>query len=263
MGMTIVYYTTHSFSGKFIMTELFLIIFCRIFTIFGQIYLLELCGVSPLTFKLKPTHKSFLTGVGSIRGVVSFGLCLLMITPNEQNKNLLVGSTIYIVFLTNILCILISPLFKRREKDLYDKEILQIETGDDKAMKHDIFTFLHPNTEIMESKPKNNQTEEPEEKQSIISRFIEYDDRVIRKKMIPHWPQVKEDNNNISRKIKKALGIWAEQKEKSHTYKENDTIGIDLPGFNKNWKRDENEEELDKSDGKNKKKKIELQDINT
>ena len=93
---------------------------------------------------------------------------------------------------------------------------------------------------------KNNQTEEPEEKQSIISRFIEYDDRVIRKKMIPHWPQVKEDNNNISRKIKKALGIWAEQKEKSHTYKENDTIGIDLPGFNKNWKRDENEEELDK-----------------
>ena len=263
MGMTIVYYTTHSFSGKFIMTELFLIIFCRIFTIFGQIYLLELCGVSPLTFKLKPTHKSFLTGVGSIRGVVSFGLCLLMITPNEQNKNLLVGSTIYIVFLTNILCILISPLFKRREKDLYDKEILQIETGDDKAMKHDIFTFLHPNTEIMESKPKNNQTEEPEEKQSIISRFIEYDDRVIRKKMIPHWPQVKEDNNNISRKIKKALGIWAEQKEKSHTYKENDTIGIDLPGFNKNWKRDENEEELDKSDEKNKRKKIELQEINT
>ena len=263
MGMTIVYYTTHSFSGKFIMTELFLIVFCRIFTIFGQIYLLELCGVSPLTFRLKPTHKSFLTGVGSIRGVVSFGLCLLMITPNENNKNLLVGSTIYIVFLTNILCILISPLFKRREKDLYDKQIMQIETGDDKAMKHDIFTFLHPNTEISEKKPKD--TEEFEEKQSLISRFIDYDDRVIRKKIIPHWPQVKEDNNNISRKIKKELGLWAEQKEKFHTYKENDTIGIDLPGFNNNkdWKndKDENEEELDKSDGKNKRKKIELQDI--
>ena len=76
---------------------------------------------------------------------------------------------------------------------------------------------------------------------------------------------MKEDNNNISRKIKKALGLWAEQKEKSHTYKENDTIGIDLPGFNKDWKndKDENEEELDKSDEKNKRKKIELQDINT
>ena len=140
---------------------------------------------------------------------------------------------------------------------------MQIETGDDKAMKHDIFTFLHPNTEISEEKPKD--TEEFEEKQSLISRFIDYDDRVIRKKIIPHWPQVKEDNNNISRKIKKELGLWAEQKEKFHTYKENDTIGIDLPGFNNNkdWKndKDENEEELDKSDGKNKRKKIELQDI--
>ena len=266
MGMTIVYYTTHSFSGKFIMTELFLIIFCRIFTIFGQIYLLELCGVSPLTFKLKPMHKSILTGVGSIRGVVSFGLCLLMITPNEENKNLLVGSTIYIVFLTNILCILISPLFKRREKELYDKEIMQLETGDDKAMKHDIFTFLHPNTEISEPKAlkMKNIEKEKEKQKSLIYRFIQYDDKVIRPKIIPTWPQAKEDNNNISRKIKKALGLWAEQKEKYHTYKENDTIGIDLPGFsrgNKNEK-DDKEEELDKSEGKNKKKKIELQDIN-
>ena len=80
------------------------------------------------------------------------------------------------------------------------KKIMQIETGDDKAMKHDIFTFLHPNTEISEPKPKNNQSEEDEEKQSLIIRFIEYDDRVIRKKIIPNWPQVKEDNNNISRK---------------------------------------------------------------
>ena len=73
-----------------------------------------------------------------------------------------------------------------------------------------------------------------------------------------------KDNNNISRKIKKALGVWAEQKEKYHIYKENDTIGIDLPGFNRGIKneKDEKEEELDKSDGKNNKKKIELKEIN-
>ena len=58
--------------------------------------------------------------------------------------------------------------------------------------------------------------------------------------------------------------MWAEQKEKFHTYKENDTIGIDLPGFNRGNKneKDDKEEELDKSEGKKKKKKIELQDIN-
>ena len=42
MGMTIVYYTTHSFSGKFIIKYLFLIIFCIILSIYLQIYLFVL-----------------------------------------------------------------------------------------------------------------------------------------------------------------------------------------------------------------------------
>ena len=50
-------------------------------------------------------------------------------------------------------------------------------------------------------------------------------------KIINNWPEVQEDNNNLSRKIKKALGEWAEEKEKNQTYKENDTIRINLPGF--------------------------------
>ena len=283
MGMTIVYYTIHSFSAKFIVTELILILFFRIFTIFGQIYILELCGVSPETFKLKPTHKSLMTGVGSIRGAVSFGLSLLMVTPNEDNKNLLVGSTIYIVFLTNILCILISPLFKKREKELYDKEILQLDASDDKAMKNNIFTFIHPNTEISEPKPKKMKSEEKlrREQNSLINRFIKYDDQVIRPKIIPNWPEVKEDNNNISRKIKKALGVWAEQKEKYHTYKENDTIKFNIPGFKvggSNEQREKEKEETIDQENQNerintnkisnnykkkKKKKIELNDIVT
>ena len=127
-------------------------------------------------------------------------------------------------------------------------------------------TFLHPNTEISEPKAlkMKNIEKEKEKQKSLIYRFIQYDDKVIRPKIIPTWPQAKEDNNNISRKIKKALGLWAEQKEKFHTYKENDTIGIDLPGFNRGNKneKDDKEEELDKSEGKKKKKKIELQDIN-
>ena len=283
MGMTIVYYTINSFSAKFIVTELILILFFRIFTIFGQIYILELCGVSPETFKLKPTHKSLMTGVGSIRGVVSFGLSLLMVTPNEDNKNLLVGSTIYIVFLTNILCILISPLFKKREKELYDKEILQLDASDDKAMKNNIFTFIHPNTEISEPKPKKMKSEEKlrREQNSLINRFIKYDDQVIRPKIIPNWPEVKEDNNNISRKIKKALGVWAEQKEKYHTYKENDTIKFNIPGFKvggSNEQREKEKEETIDQENQNErintnkisnnyknkeKKKIELNDIVT
>ena len=87
------------------------------------------------------------------------------------------------------------------------------------------------------------------EENSWINRFIKYDNEVIRPKIIPKWPEVKEDNNNISRKIKKALGLWAEQKEKYHTYKENDTIQFNLPGFHNEG-------------GSNNKEKEEIQETN-
>ena len=234
MGMTIVYYTTVSFCPKFVLVELILVVLCRIFTIFWQISILELLGVKPETFKLKPTHKSILTNTGSIRGVVSFGLSLLIVTPDEKNKTLLVGSTIYLVFITNIICNLISPVFKRRERDLYEKEFMELDTSDDKVLKHDIFTFIHPNTDIYGPKPKKNKNLEKikEEQNNCINRFIEYDNKVILPKIVLRWPEVKEDNNNLSRKIKKALGIWAEQKSKHNIYKENDTIQFNLPGFN-------------------------------
>ena len=105
--------------------------------------------------------------------------------------------------------------------------------------------------------------------------------KTTRPKIIPRWPEVKEDNNNISRKIKKALGLWAEQKEKSHTYKENDTIQFNLPGFHiggdENDRQKEKEENQDTLEPENDKininsirrnyqndkdkKKIELKDM--
>ena len=232
LGMNIIYYSYHSFSFKFIIIELILIIVCRFFTIFGQIYILNLFGLNPMTFKLKTLHKEILTIIGSIRGVVTFSLSLLMITPNLKNKNLLIGSTIYIVFLTDIIFILFSAFFKRRQKEIYDKKLLG--SGDDKAMKHDIFTFIHPNTEIDLPKPKKMRSNEMiEQKQnSIIFKFINYDDKVILPKIIKKWPEIKEDNNNISRRIKKALGLWADKKEKEQIYKSNDTIQFNMPGFN-------------------------------
>ena len=147
LGMTIVYYTLHMMSVRFIITQLLLVIFCRIFTIFGQIKILEICGVKPKYFKLKKIHKFTLTNIGIIRGVVSYGISLLIVTPNQNHKNLLIGTTIYIVFLTNIICILISPLYKIREKEIYSHELLEKDLSNDRLMKYDIFTFIHPNTE--------------------------------------------------------------------------------------------------------------------
>ena len=233
LGMTIVYYTLHMISVKFIVTELLLIIFCRIFTIFGQIKILEICGIKPKFFKLKNIHKFTLINIGTIRGVVSYGLSLLIDTKNKNNKNLLVGSTIYIVFLTNIICILISTLSKLKQREIYSHELLGQDPSNDRLMKYDIFTFIHPNTDAGMTKPKKVKRADSinDENNSFIYKFIEYDKKNCLPKIIKNWPEIQEDNNNLSRKIKKALGAWAEEKEKNQTYKENDTIKINLPGF--------------------------------
>ena len=233
LGMTIVYYTLHMMSVRFIITQLLLVINCRIFTIYGQIKILEICGIRPKYFKLKNIHKFTLTNIGIIRGVVSYALSLLISTPNQNHKNLLIGTTIYIVFLTNIICIFISPLSKIKEKDFYAQEIIGKDMSDDRLMKYDIFTFIHPNTETGKAKIKNTKRADSiaEENYSLIFKFIEYDKKNCLPKIIDNWPEVQEDNNILSRKIKKALGEWAEDKEKHHFYKENNTRGINLPGF--------------------------------
>ena len=251
LGMTIVFYTLHMMSVRFIITQLLLVIICRIFTIYGQIKILEICGVKPKYFKLKNLHKFTLTNIGIIRGVVSYALSLLINTPNQNHKNLLIGTTIYIVFLTNIICILISPLSNIREKELYSHELLEKDLSNDRLMKYDIFTFIHPNTEIEFIKPKKIKRKENlnDENNSLIFKFIEYDKKNCLPKIIENWPEIKEDNNNISRKIKKALGEWAEDKENNLVYKETDTIGINLPGFknsNNDINKVENENEKNK-----------------
>ena len=105
--------------------------------------------------------------------------------------------------------------------------------SNDRLMKYDIFTFIHPNTETGIIKPKKRKRENSfnEENYSLIFKFIEYDKKNCLPKIIKNWPEVQEDNNNLSRQIKKALGEWAEDKEKNNFYKENNTIGINLPGF--------------------------------
>ena len=234
LGMTIVYYTLHMMSVRFIITQLLLVIICRIFTIYGQIKILEICGVKPKYFKLKNLHKFTLTNIGIIRGVVSYGLSLLIYTPNQNHKNLLIGTTIYIVFLTNIICIFISPLSKIREKEIYSQELLEKDLSNDRLMKYDIFTFIHPNTEIELIKQKKIKNEETlyDKNNSLIFKFIEYDKKNCLPKIIENWPDAQEDNNYLSREIKKALGNWAEDKEKNLNYNKNNTIGINLPGFN-------------------------------
>ena len=60
--------------------------------------------------------------------------------------------------------------------------------------------------------------------------------------MVLNWPEVVENNNNVSKLIKIALGEWAENKEKNNIYKNTDTIGFDMPGvYNQNLRKEKEE----------------------
>ena len=235
LGMTILYFTYHSFSLNFVIYELIIIILCRIFTIFGQIYIIENIFNSR-KFKLKLSHKSILTVVGSIRGAISFGLAISIHSNNNLYRDILISSCIYIVFLTNVILIAILPSFKRTIKQI-DNQSSRTENiedvSDDKIKEEDIVTFMHPNTEIGTKKMKKKKSLEEMKiyEESLVKKFEDYDNSKLMPKFVQNWPQVKIDNNNVSMLIKKALGEWAKNKKQNNTYKNSDTIGFEVPGL--------------------------------
>ena len=235
LGMTILYFTYHSFSLNFVIYELIIIILCRIFTIFGQIYIIENIFNSR-KFKLKLSHKSILTVVGSIRGAISFGLAISIHSNNNLYRDILISSCIYIVFLTNVILIAILPSFKRTIKQI-DNQSSRTENiedvSDDKIKEEDIVTFMHPNTEIGTKKIKKKKSLEEMKiyEESLVKKFEDYDNSKLMPKFVQNWPQVKIDNNNVSMLIKKALGEWAKNKKQNNTYKNSDTIGFEVPGL--------------------------------
>ena len=235
LGMTILYFTYHSFSLNFVIYELIIIILCRIFTIFGQIYIIENIFNSR-KFKMKLSHKSILTVVGSIRGAISFGLAISIHSNNNLYRDILISSCIYIVFLTNVILIAILPSFKRTIKQI-DNQSSRTENiedvSDDKIKEEDIVTFMHPNTEIGTKKMKKKKSLEEMKiyEESLVKKFEDYDNSKLMPKFVQNWPQVKIDNNNVSMLIKKALGEWAKNKKQNNTYKNSDTIGFEVPGL--------------------------------
>ena len=64
--------------------------------------------------------------------------------------------------------------------------------------------------------------------ESFIKKIRDYDRQNILPKMIVNWLDVVDNNNNISKLIKIALGEQAENKMKNNIYKNTDTIGFEM-----------------------------------
>jgi sodium/hydrogen exchanger 8 len=84
LGLTVIYYMTHSFSLSFIIWELLFVLLGRVTAIYGLSYLMEFMKVK--SFNLRKSSKGIMSCAGSIRGAIAFGLAISIDTKNKVNK---------------------------------------------------------------------------------------------------------------------------------------------------------------------------------
>lgn len=101
-------------------------------------------------FKIKFSEKGIMSCAGSIRGAIAFGLAISIDSKNKMNKEVLVSSTLILVFFTTIVFGALMPFFVKFFQS-FDK----VEAGSEALVNnHDhahneneekFYNFLHPN----------------------------------------------------------------------------------------------------------------------
>ena len=95
---------------------------------------------------MKFSEKGIMSCAGSIRGAIAFGLAISIDTQNHKNKQVLVNTTLILVFFTTIVFGALMPFlikfFKSFDDDVspikHQVELLYDENKE-------IFTYMHPN----------------------------------------------------------------------------------------------------------------------
>ena len=220
LGLTLIASIQNYFCLSFLIIEFFVVILGRVFAIFGLSWLIGKLGVK--NFKMKTSQKGIMSCAGSIRGAIAFGLAISIETNNKQHKEILVGTTLILVFFTTIVFGAIMPLMINVMKKLDPPEEnsnVVVHQNPDKLLTCEHFNFLHPNfsEEIIEHKEKD-----PEVLKSRVSYWlghywVEFDEMIIKPWLCYQWPWNYTDNMNVKRIILTSINKY-EQEEKNKTH---------------------------------------------
>ena len=85
-----------------------------------------------------------MSAAGSIRGAIAFGLAISIATDNPQNKEVLISSTLLLVFFTTIVFGALMPIFIKFFKSLDNCELKEEEHHKIEE-KSPLFDLIHPN----------------------------------------------------------------------------------------------------------------------
>ena len=220
LGLTLIASIQNYFCLSFLIIEFFVVIFGRIFAIFGLSWLIGKLGVK--NFHMKTSQKGIMSCAGSIRGAIAFGLAISIETSNKIHKEILVGTTLILVFFTTIVFGALMPLMINLMKKLDppdETEEKKEPVNPDKLLTCEHFNFLHPNfsEERIEHKEKNIEVLKSRVSYWLGHYWVEFDDMIIKPWLCYQWPWNYTDNMNVKRIILTSISNYEkEEKKKTH-----------------------------------------------
>ena len=221
LGLTLISSIQKSFCLSFIVIEFFVVICGRIFAIFGLSWIMDKFGLR--NFHMKTSQKGIMSCAGSIRGAIAFGLAISIETTNKLHKEILVGSTLILVFFTTIVFGALMPLMINIMKKLDGPEEQQdvIEPKHpDNLLTCEHFNFLHPNfsEEIETHKEKNIEVLKTRISYWLGNYWVEFDEMIIKPWLCYQWPWNYTDNMNVKRIILKSINKYEQEEKKKKHY---------------------------------------------
>jgi NhaP-type Na+/H+ or K+/H+ antiporter len=221
LGLTLIASIQNNFCLSFLIIEFFVVICGRIFAIFGLSFLIEKLGLK--NFHMKTSQKGIMSCAGSIRGAIAFGLAISIETSNKVHKEILVGTTLILVFFTTIVFGALMPiminLMKKLDPPEENKNEMIIKKSPDKLLSCEHFNFLHPNfsEEIETHKEKNIEVLKTRVSYWLGHYWLEFDEMILKPWLCYQWPWNYTDNMNVKKIILTSINKY-EQEEKNKTH---------------------------------------------
>ena len=223
LGLTAVHYFQVAFSWSFMLFELCVVICGRFVSVFGICILMDLFHVS--NFKLSFVERGICSCSGTIRGAIAFGLSISIVSKSELNRDILLSTTLSLVFISTIVFGALMPyfiaFFKSFNKNKNIKEFE--EEGESKKEELDTsrpddefrFSYLHPNfdNKLEEfSKEKNLEVLKKRLSYWLGTYWLQFDDAYLKPKLICNWPEVKKEHDEIAEVITDVIKNYIEER---------------------------------------------------
>ena len=236
LGLTAVHYFQVAFSWSFMFFELCVVMCGRFVSVFGICILMDLFHVS--NFKLSFVERGICSCSGTIRGAIAFGLSISIVSKSELNRDILLSTTLSLVFISTIVMGALMPFFisffksfnKKNdydsivpEKDETKKEDLDDSRPDDEFR----FSYLHPNFDNkLEkfSKEKNLEVLKKRLSYWLGTYWLQFDDAYLKPKLICNWPEVKKEHDEIAEVITDVIKNYIDERDKREDEEYNNNI---------------------------------------